>query len=99
MRTVKQGTAPGTDIRSSQVITMDVDCPSGMVHPASMDSYGADFNQTSVQLLQTQWAPFAAIGELGAVAQFYCANPNHTIEWQADIKGAQQKLDAQLPKP
>ncbi len=99
MRTAQPGASAGTDIRASQVMAMDVDCAAGKVRPVSETMYNADFVQTGSTPVQSEWVYLAAIGELGGIARYYCMTPNPPILWQADIKTAQQKLDAAIPKP
>ncbi len=99
MRSATPGTAPGTDIRTSVMFRMEADCAAGKLRPKEQAAFGEDFIQISLTPVQNTWGNLAEFGELGGVVNHACVTPNRTIEWQADIKGAQQKLDAKIPKP
>ncbi len=92
---------PGTDIRKSQMLTFDVDCAMEKARPIEIAVYSAYFDLSGTQTPPPNWAAFAKMGEVAAVAKSYCSKvlPAGQTPQRTDIAGAQRWLDAMIPKP
>lgn len=99
MRFTQPGATPGTDVRTSQAYTLEADCPAGRMRPVAQAIYGADFALTESPPMASEWATFAEYGEYGAIVKGACQTKTPALLWKADVRGAQQKLDATIPKP
>ena len=97
MRTSREA-EPRTEIRESKVVAMDVDCAAGKVRPVYEKTYNAAYAETASEAVATDWVYLYAVGELGNIVSYHCRTPNPPLLWKADVMGAQQKLDAALPK-
>lgn len=99
MRFTQPGATPGTDVRTSQAYTLEADCPAGKMRPVAHAIYSADFALTESPPTGSEWATFAEYGEYGAIVNLACQTNNPAVLWKTDVRGAQQKLDATIPKP
>lgn len=95
---VKPGPTPGSEIRSTQLITFEIDCTEQMGRPLSMTLF-EDYAETGTRTPTASWVPFNRLGGGAAIARSYCekAGPIQTAE-RNDIIGAMRWLDDQVPR-